>query len=171
MSSGFLRFRRLVVVVLIVLTGRLSAAAAGENPGTDIGDIFAAARSGQPLRYVAIGGSITQAGKGWIGDWLRGRFPRSSVTAVNSGMSATGSGLGVFRIDQDVIAYQPDLVAIEFCVNDADSATSRPFDTWKAWLSGSSDCRIRRPSSSSKLPPKMDEPATASTRRSALWSA
>jgi broad specificity polyphosphatase/5'/3'-nucleotidase SurE len=34
-------------------------------------------------------------------------------------MSATGSSLGVFRIERDIIAHQPDLVAIEFCVNDS----------------------------------------------------
>jgi hypothetical protein len=37
---------------------------------------------------------------------------------VNAGMSATNSMLGVFRLRRDVIDYQPDLVAIEYCVND-----------------------------------------------------
>jgi hypothetical protein len=33
-------------------------------------------------------------------------------------MSSTGSSLGVFRLDRDVISCQPDLVLIEFAVND-----------------------------------------------------
>jgi Lysophospholipase L1 and related esterases len=87
--------------------------------GDDVVAVFSRAERGEPLRYVAIGGSITQAsGDGWAGGWLRERFPRSEVTVVNSGMSATGSSLGIFRIERDVIAHQPDLVAIEYCVND-----------------------------------------------------
>lgn len=86
--------------------------------GADVVEAFRQAAEGRPLRYVAIGGSITQAGKGWIGEWLTKQFPESNVTAINSGMSATGSGLGIFRIERDIIDHQPDLVAIEYCVND-----------------------------------------------------
>ena len=89
-----------------------------ESPGGDIAEVFARAKAGSPLRYVALGGSITQAGEGWIRPWLEKSFPDSHVTVVNSGMSATGSSLGIFRIERDAIAHQPDLVAIEFCVND-----------------------------------------------------
>ncbi len=49
--------------------------------------MFARAERGELLRYVAIGGSITQAsGDGWAGEWLRERFPKSDVITVNSGM-------------------------------------------------------------------------------------
>ncbi|MFA6959869.1 MAG: GDSL-type esterase/lipase family protein [Opitutaceae bacterium] len=98
-----------------------SRAALGDvaRTGDDVVAAFARAARGEPLRYVAIGGSITQAsGDGWAGEWLREQFPESAVTVVNSGMSATGSSLGIFRADRDIIAHQPDLVAIEYCVND-----------------------------------------------------
>ncbi len=101
--------------LLLVVVCRAVASASGD----DVVAAFARAAHGEPLRYVAIGGSITQAsGDGWVGEWLREQFPESDVTVVNSGMSATGSSLGIFRIDRDVIAHQPDLVAIEYCVND-----------------------------------------------------
>jgi lysophospholipase L1-like esterase len=101
--------------LLVVIAGRAEAFASGD----DVVAVFARAERGEPLRYVAIGGSITQAsGDGWAGDWLREQFPQSHVTVVNSGMSATGSSLGIFRIERDIIAHQPDLVAIEYCVND-----------------------------------------------------
>ncbi|GAT32550.1 lysophospholiPASe L1 [Terrimicrobium sacchariphilum] len=104
---------------LAVLLLALRPGIAGEaEAGADVARVFAAARAGAPLRYVALGGSITQSGEGWIGPWLTEKFPSSRVTTVNSGMSATGSALGVFRIERDVIAHQPDLVAIETCVND-----------------------------------------------------
>ncbi|MDF3059437.1 MAG: lysophospholipase [Rariglobus sp.] len=116
----------------IVFAGWLPPVKAAAT-GHDVVEVMARAARGEPLRYVAIGGSITQAGgPGWIGDWLRAQFPESEVTVVNSGMSATGSELGVFRIDRDVIAHQPDLVAIEYCVNDGgltDEAAIRYMET------------------------------------------
>lgn len=107
--------KRLLTILLICA----GVAAQAAQTGDDVVAVFARAERGEPLRYVAIGGSITQAsGDGWAGAWLRERFPKSDVTVVNSGMSATGSSLGIFRIERDVIAHQPDLVAIEYCVND-----------------------------------------------------
>lgn len=108
-------WRWLACCGLALLAGILNAASIGD----DVVAAFARAARGEPLRYVAIGGSITQASDdGWAGEWLRRQFPRSDVTVVNSGMSATGSSLGIFRIERDVISHQPDLVAIEYCVND-----------------------------------------------------
>jgi lysophospholipase L1-like esterase len=108
------------VLGLFIALGLAEPLAGGEPSliGSDVAAAFERASKGAPLRYVALGGSITQAGDGWIGPWLRRQFPNSRVTVVNSGMSATGSALGVFRVERDVIAHQPDLVAIEFCVND-----------------------------------------------------
>lgn len=106
-----------VLVILLVLALRPGVAGEAEI-GNDVARAFADAESGRPLRYVALGGSITQSGVGWIGPWLKEKFPASQVTTINSGMSATGSALGVFRIERDVISHQPDLVAIETCVND-----------------------------------------------------
>ena len=91
--------------------------------GDDVVAVFTRAERGEPLRYVAIGGSITQAsGDGWAGEWLRRQFPKSDVTVVNSGMSATGSSLGIFRIERDIIAHQPDLVAIDTAADLSDPA-------------------------------------------------
>jgi len=109
--SSWFRIRLLVLPLV--------SAACAAAPGDDVVAVFSRAARGAPLRYVAIGGSITEAsGPGWIGDWLRDAFPESRVAAINSGMSGTGSSLGVFRLERDVLAHQPDLVAIEYCVND-----------------------------------------------------
>lgn len=101
------------VICLIALSISLKA-----ERGSDLLRIFKRAHEGKPLTCVAIGGSITQAGKGWIGPALRKSFPKSIVTMHNAGMSATGSILGMFRVDRDVISCQPDLVLIEYAVND-----------------------------------------------------
>jgi lysophospholipase L1-like esterase len=89
-----------------------------DETGADIKTVFTKASSGAPLRVVAIGGSITQAGGGWIEDWLKKTFPDSAIAMRNAGMSATGSALGMFRLERDVIAAQPDIVLIEYAVND-----------------------------------------------------
>lgn len=110
--------RFLIFLSVAILSGGNFIAAADHEVGTDLRTVFASASAGAPLRAVAIGGSITQAGGGWIGDWLKKTFPASAVVMRNAGMSATGSDLGLFRIERDVIATQPDLVLIEFAVND-----------------------------------------------------
>ena len=87
--------------------------------GYDLAPVFRRAAAGQPITVAAIGGSITQADhECWINDLLRKRYPQSTITTVNAGMSATGSELGVFRLRKDVLDHRPDLVLIEFAVND-----------------------------------------------------
>lgn len=92
-----------------------------QDTGLDLLPVFAAAHAGQPLRVVALGGSITQGGKGWVESFLQTQFPKSAVRLFNAGFSATGSDLGVFRVERDVIAFQPHLVMIEYAVNDGGS--------------------------------------------------
>ncbi len=98
--------------------GMASCSTADESRGQDLEMAFARAEAGAPLRLAALGGSITQAGEGWIGDWLRQLFPKSLVAVRSAGMSATGSELGVFRLERDIISSQPDIVLIEYAVND-----------------------------------------------------
>lgn len=117
-QPGLLKYSAFYSLWWFWLACILPCAAKSTPVGADIEEVFARARQGSPLRYVALGGSITQSGEGWIGNWLAQQFPKSTVTAVNSGMSGTGSQLAIFRVERDVIVHQPDLVAIEFCVND-----------------------------------------------------
>lgn len=108
----------LSIFSLIFFTSCVSMNLSKPETGNDLLAKFQEADEGQPLRCVVIGGSITQAGKGWIGDWLRETFPKANVVMHNAGKSATGSMLGMFRLDRDVISCQPDVVFIEFAVND-----------------------------------------------------
>lgn len=111
-------------ILLFVLLG-LVCTVLPARPGEDVEAVFRRAAAGAPLRVVVIGGSITQDGKGWIGEWLENTFPKSPVLVHNVGMSATGSALGVFRLRRDVIARQPDLVFLEFAVNDGGMGDER----------------------------------------------
>lgn len=95
-----------------------SAAVATAAEGDDVAAAINRARSGGALRVVAFGGSITLGGEGWIAPWLRQRLPGVQVSLRNAGWGATNSELGTFRLARDVLANDPDLVLIEFAVND-----------------------------------------------------
>ena len=75
----------------------------------------------EPVTVVFLGGSITNH-RGYrvqITDWLKQQYSNVQFTSINSGIGGTGSDLGVFRTERDVLQYRPDLVFIEFAVNDA----------------------------------------------------
>jgi hypothetical protein len=79
------------------------------------------ARPGDTLRIAYLGGSITQADNGWREQSMAriaGQYPRNPVTHINAGVGGTGSDLGAFRLDGDVLRHQPHLAFVEFAVND-----------------------------------------------------
>lgn len=80
------------------------------------------------LKILFFGGSIT-AGAGssdqsrtcfraLVTDHFKKLCPDAEIEDVNSCMGGTGTGLGMLRCDQDVIAHKPDLVFVEFTAND-----------------------------------------------------
>lgn len=66
------------------------------------------------------GGSITEM-KGWGNesfDWFKSSYPSIQFTQIMASAQGTGSEFGVFRIDEHVLRKAPDLVFIEFSIND-----------------------------------------------------
>jgi len=49
---------------------------------------------------------------------LRQRFPDSKIEMINSGISGDTSQDGLSRLDWAVLSYEPDLVTINFGIND-----------------------------------------------------
>lgn len=49
----------------------------------------------------------------------------NKVRYINSGMNGTSSTIGLIRVDRDVLAYHPDIVFVEFAVNDSKESQSR----------------------------------------------
>ena len=98
------------------------------------------ARNGEDVYVATIGGSITEgAGAqlyvncyavsfGALFSKEFGKEGASNVHFINAGLSGTPSTLGVIRYERDVIekndGHKPDLVIIEFAVNDADDPTN-----------------------------------------------
>ena len=52
-------------------------------------------------------------------DWFIENFPEAEITEVNAAIGGTGSNFGVFRMGNDMLSQEPDLVFVEFSVNDA----------------------------------------------------
>lgn len=50
--------------------------------------------------------------------WLSENFPEADVVEINSAIGASGSHLGAFRVQRDIIAHKPDLLFVEFSIND-----------------------------------------------------
>lgn len=78
------------------------------------------AGDGRELRVAYLGGSITAA-PGWRVKTLEGfqkRFPGVKWSEIHAAIGGTGSDLGVFRVGQDALAHKPDLLFVEFAVND-----------------------------------------------------
>lgn len=87
------------------------------------------------LRVVYFGGSVTEGyggpnfdgSKAWrnlIGEWLSGTFPEATVTNINKACGESGTFLGSYLVAKDVIAENPDLVFLEYSINDKyDNAT------------------------------------------------
>lgn len=78
-------------------------------------------RKGEPLTVAFLGGSITEA-PGYrvqFEEWLKETYPSIKLQTVNAGVGGTGSDLGVVRVDKQVLSQNPDLIFVEFAVNDA----------------------------------------------------
>ena len=77
-------------------------------------------RGGDEVRIAYFGGSITEQ-SGWrvkSADYFKKRFPNAKIVPIHAAIGGTGSFLGSFRIDRDVLSKSPDLVFVEFAVND-----------------------------------------------------
>ena len=53
-----------------------------------------------------------------VTEWFRKTYPDAEISAFNASIGGTGTGYGTFRCDRDLLARDPDLVFIEYCVND-----------------------------------------------------
>lgn len=87
----------------------------------------AVSRKTEALTVGYIGGSITNGtGVADVADcwrekttaWLQETYPDAAITAINAAIGATGSYYGKNRIDFHLLDQKPDLVFIEFVVND-----------------------------------------------------
>ena len=87
--------------------------------------------SGADATIVCFGDSITagyavrRGFPSFLLESLRQRFPDSKIEMINSGISGDTSQDGLSRLDWAVLSYEPDLVTINFGINDCVLGLSR----------------------------------------------
>ncbi|MCB1235883.1 MAG: SGNH/GDSL hydrolase family protein [Verrucomicrobiae bacterium] len=125
----------------------LAAAAAGmaraddEKAGPSVAGVIGKLDAGaETVRVVCFGDSITgvyyhtgsrRAWTDMLGIALRKQWPRARVETINAGISGNTTAQGLARMEKDVIARRPDLVAVMFGMNDA---VATPVETYAANL-------------------------------------
>ncbi|HEX2973624.1 MAG TPA: SGNH/GDSL hydrolase family protein, partial [Tepidisphaeraceae bacterium] len=70
------------------------------------------------------------AAEGWrpqTTQWLKEEYPKAELIEINAAIGGTGSDLGVFRFRRDVLEHKPDLIFVEFAVNDGGAAPEQIF--------------------------------------------
>ena len=85
------------------------------------------AQRGEEIIVAAIGGSITAGGVATknpenryvarVAAWFTKTFPKAKVRFVNAGIGGSNAVYGAMRVDADVLAKKPDLVVVEYAVN------------------------------------------------------
>lgn len=92
------------------------------------------AENGEEVTVGVIGGSITQGTAASNQDncyaskffsWWSGKFPEGKFNFVNAGIGGTDSYLGVHRVDEQLLSQNPDVVIVEFSVNDTDKTMNK----------------------------------------------
>ena len=82
---------------------------------------------GDSVKVAYLGGSIT-AQNGWrvlSYNWFNERFPNARFSEINAAIGGTGSDFGVFRLNDHVLKFKPDLVFVEFAVNDGNTPAEK----------------------------------------------
>ena len=96
--------------------------------------VMAKAERGEDVCVGFLGGSITQGSlasdislcyASLVADWWRQNFPAAAIRDVNAGIGGTTSQFGAARAEEDLLRFGPDVVFIEFSVNDENTAHFR----------------------------------------------
>ena len=98
--------------------------------------------AGEEVTIGYIGGSITQGSSAGNSlcyaklttDWFMKTYPNAKINYVNAGIGATGSYIGVHRVTSDLLVKNPDLVFVEFSVNDTTENTQRNIESYDSLL-------------------------------------
>lgn len=94
---------------------------------TRLSKLFRKLEEGEKATICFLGGSITQGSLSSMPttcyayktyEWFKETFKEADITYVNAGVGGTTSAFGAARCDRDVLAHDPDLVLVEFSVND-----------------------------------------------------
>lgn len=127
-KTGILTHKSIILIPLLgLLTGFSSAYGQAKecSPRNGLPNWFSKLNEGAAVRIGYLGGSITcQPGYRVLSrEWFQQQFPEATVSEIDAGIGGTGSELGAYRLQQDMLVHKPDLLFIEFAVNDLGRST------------------------------------------------
>ncbi|MGB8355900.1 MAG: SGNH/GDSL hydrolase family protein [Chthoniobacteraceae bacterium] len=104
------------------------------SPSASFSEFDRKARAKEPLTVVFFGGSLTYGAnasdpgttswRGLMMDYLHKKYPNTPFNFHDAAIGGTGSDLGMFRLQRDVLSKKPDLVFYDFTMNDGPDATN-----------------------------------------------
>ncbi|NSW54660.1 MAG: hypothetical protein HPY44_01485 [Armatimonadetes bacterium] len=114
-----------MITILLVLTA--TAVGAAETPATDNAAPRMRVLNRNSLTIVAFGDSVTFGAHMQPGDpypeqlqrLLCDRYGEGTCRVINAGVGGNTTGAGLARLERDVLAHRPDIVLINFGLNDS----------------------------------------------------
>jgi lysophospholipase L1-like esterase len=119
-SLGILLFCVLLFQTTIAQTDSISTAIESTYRA-GLPNFFSKIKKEQNVKIAYLGGSITRADKGWREQtfhWFQQQYPTVQFEQIMAAIGGTGSDFGAYRLKNHVLQYKPDLVFVEFAVND-----------------------------------------------------
>jgi hypothetical protein len=90
-------------------------------------NFFKKLKTGKDVKIGYIGGSITNGGL-WRTkslEWFQKEYPKANITQVNAAIGGTGPEYGACRINDHLLVHNPDMVFIEYRVNNGGAYQGR----------------------------------------------
>ena len=148
MRKNILKMLSLVLVVALLLTtlvsvGTVSAATSKYSDyifdrGLGLQNTFAKLNNGEQINVLYMGGSVTNgtgasngdttSWRGIISKWFTDNAGAGSVNNLNVAYGDSGTVFGAYRLNPEVLSQQPDLVFVEFTINDYYNSNKRGFN-------------------------------------------
>ena len=121
---------KLLLTFAILLINLMNVSGA---PSASFAEFDRKARAKEPISVVFFGGSLTYGAnasnpdttswRGLMMDYLIKKYPNTPIHFHDGAIGGTGSDLGMFRLQRDVLSKKPDLVFYDFTVNDGADGT------------------------------------------------
>ncbi len=114
--------------VLAILMVMIAAGSQAFAQQASFAEFDRRATEGERLNVVFFGGSLTWGAnasdpqltsyRARMADHLREKYPKAAFAFYDAAIGGTGSKLGMFRLERDVLSRKPDLVFLDFSAND-----------------------------------------------------
>ena len=122
-----------ITSVEVIATERVKSSLISTGNTYRVKKVLDKMKNGENTTIAYLGGSITE---GYLVNsnqnfamkttkYLQQKFQNTNIQRINAGLSGTSSTIGLLRVNTDVLSHSPDIVVIEFAVNDSSDAVSK----------------------------------------------